>query len=49
VGQNAVRVQIESLVPDPSKINKAKRSEKMVLMHEWLSGIKAPPGTNSYF
>jgi hypothetical protein len=39
---------MESLVPDLSKITKAKRNEEMVLMHVWLSGIKALPHTNSY-
>jgi hypothetical protein len=32
---------MESLMPDLSKITKAKRTEEMVLMHVWLSGIKA--------
>jgi hypothetical protein len=40
---------MESLVPDLSKITKAERIEEMVLKHVWLSGIKALPGTNSYF
>jgi hypothetical protein len=40
---------MESLVPDLSKIIKAKRIEEMVLMHVWLSGVKALPDTNSYF
>jgi hypothetical protein len=40
---------MEPLMPDLSKINKAERIEKMVLMHVWLSGIKALPDTNSYF
>jgi hypothetical protein len=39
----------ESLMPDLSKITKDKRFEEMVLMHGWLSIIKALPGTNSYF
>jgi hypothetical protein len=34
---------MESLVPDLSK------TEEIVLMHVWLSGIKALPDTNSYF
>jgi hypothetical protein len=40
---------MESLVPDLSKITKAKRIKEMVLMHVWLSDIKAFPDTNSYF
>jgi hypothetical protein len=47
--RNAIKVQMESLVPDLSKITKAKRIEEMVLMHVWLSGFKALPDTNSYF
>jgi hypothetical protein len=35
-------------VPDLSKIPKAQRIEEMVLMHVWLSGIKALPDTNSF-
>jgi hypothetical protein len=46
---NAIKVQMESLVPDLSKITKAERIEEMVLIHVWLSGIKALPDTNSYF
>jgi hypothetical protein len=46
---NAIKVQVESLVPDLSKIIKAERIKEMVLMHVWLSGIKALPDTNSYF
>jgi hypothetical protein len=45
-GENAIKVQMESLVPDLSKITKAKRIKEMVLMHMWLSGMKALPGTN---
>jgi hypothetical protein len=48
-GGNAIKVQMESLVPDLSKITKAKRIKEMVLMHVWLSDIKAIPDTNSYF
>jgi hypothetical protein len=48
-GGNAIKVPVESLVPDLSKIPKAERNEEMVLMHVWLSGIKALPDTNSYF
>jgi hypothetical protein len=40
---------MESLLPNHSKITKAERIEGMVLMHVWLSGIKALPDTNSYF
>jgi hypothetical protein len=40
---------MESLMPDLSKITKAESIEEMVLMHVWLSDIKALPGTNSYF
>jgi hypothetical protein len=32
---------MESLMPDLSKITKAKRIEEMVLIHVWLPGIKA--------
>jgi hypothetical protein len=38
-----------SLMPDLSKIAKAERIKEMVLMHVWLSGIKALLDTNSYF
>jgi hypothetical protein len=40
---------MESLVPDLSKITKAERIKEMVLMHVWLSVIKALLDTNSYF
>jgi hypothetical protein len=40
---------MESLMPNISKITKAKRIEEMVLIHVWLSDIKALPDTNSYF
>jgi hypothetical protein len=40
---------MESLLPDLSKIIKAERIEEIVLMHVWLSGIKALPDRNSYF
>jgi hypothetical protein len=40
---------MESLVPDLSKITKVERIKEIVLMHVWLSGIKALPDTNSYF
>jgi hypothetical protein len=40
---------MESLMPDFSKITKAKRIKEMVLMFVWLSGIKALLGTNSHF
>jgi hypothetical protein len=33
----------------PLKITKAERIKEIVLMHVWLSGIKALPDTNSYF
>jgi hypothetical protein len=39
---------MESLMPDLSKITKAERIEEMVLIHVWLSGIKALLDTNSY-
>jgi hypothetical protein len=32
---------MESLMPDLSKITKAKRIDEAVLIHVWLSGIKA--------
>jgi hypothetical protein len=40
---------MESLMPDLSKITKAKRIEEMVLIYVWPSGIKALPDTNSDF
>jgi hypothetical protein len=40
---------MESLVPDLSKITKAKRIKEIVLIYVWPSGIKALPDTNSYF
>jgi ATP:corrinoid adenosyltransferase len=46
---NAIKVQMESFVPDLSKITKAKRIEEVVLIHMWSRGIKALPDTNSYF
>jgi hypothetical protein len=46
---NAIKVPMESLKPDLSKITKAERIEEMVFMHVWLSGIKALPDTNSCF
>jgi hypothetical protein len=48
-GGNAIKVQMESLVPDLSKITKAEKTEEMILIHVWLSGIKVLPDTNSYF
>jgi hypothetical protein len=48
-GGNAIKVQMESLVPDFSKITKAERIEEMVLIHVWPYGTKALPDTNSYF
>jgi hypothetical protein len=47
-GGNAIKVQMESLVPDLSKITKAEMIQEVVLMHVWPSGIKALPDTNSY-
>jgi hypothetical protein len=49
VGGNAIKVHMESLMPDLSKITKAKRIEEVVLIHVWPSGNKALPDTNSYF
>jgi hypothetical protein len=46
---NAIKVQMESFMPDLSKITKAERIEEMVLKHVWLSGIKTLSGTNSCF
>jgi hypothetical protein len=40
---------MESFVPDLSKITKAKKTKKMVLIYVWLPDIKALPDTNSYF
>jgi hypothetical protein len=33
----------------PLRNNQGERIKEMVLMHVWLSGIKALPDTNSYF
>jgi hypothetical protein len=38
---NAIKVEMESLVPHLSKITKTERIEEMVLLHEWLSDLKA--------
>jgi hypothetical protein len=38
---DAIKVQMKSLMPDLSKITKAKRIEEVVLIHVWLSGIKS--------
>jgi hypothetical protein len=43
---NAIKVQMESLVLDLSKITKAKGIEEIVLTFVWLSVL---PDTNSYF
>jgi hypothetical protein len=48
-GGNGIKVQMESLVPDLSKITKAERIEEVVLIHLCPSGIRALPDTNSYF
>jgi hypothetical protein len=45
---NAIKVPMESLVPDLSKITKTERIT-MVLMHVWLSGFKVFLDTNSRF
>jgi hypothetical protein len=37
---NAIKVQMESLMPDLSKIIKTKRIEEVVLTAVWPSGIK---------
>jgi hypothetical protein len=37
-GGNAIKVQMELLLPDLSKITKAERIQKMVLIHVWVSG-----------
>jgi hypothetical protein len=47
-GGNAIKVQMESLVSDLSKITKAERMEEIVLIHAWLSCIKTLLDTNSY-
>jgi hypothetical protein len=39
---------MESLVPDLSKITKAKKIKKVVLIQVWLFDIKALLDTNSY-
>jgi hypothetical protein len=44
---NGVKVQMESLLPDLSKITKAERTEEMALIHVWPCGIKTLPDTNS--
>jgi hypothetical protein len=46
---NAIEVQVESLMPDLSKITKAERIKEVVFIHVWPSGIKALPDTNSCF
>jgi hypothetical protein len=46
---NAVKVQMELLVPDVSKITKAERIEDMASMHLWLSGIKSLSDTTHIF
>jgi hypothetical protein len=46
---NAIKVPMELLVPDFSKITKTERIKEMVLMHVWVSVIKVLLGTNSYF
>jgi hypothetical protein len=53
-GRKATKVQMESLVPDLSKIIiiiiiKARKVKEVVLIHVWLSGIRALLGTSSYF
>jgi hypothetical protein len=40
---------MESLMPDLSKIAKAESIKEIVLIHVWLSGIKAFPDTSSHF
>jgi hypothetical protein len=40
---------MESLMPDFSKIRMAERTEEVVLIYAWSSGIKALPEINSYF
>jgi hypothetical protein len=37
---------MESLLSNLSKITKAERIKEMVLIHVWLSAIKALPDTN---
>jgi hypothetical protein len=46
---NAIKVQMESIMPDLSKITKDESTEEVVLIYVWPSGIKAFPDTNSYF
>jgi hypothetical protein len=48
-GGNAIKAQMESLMHDLSKITKAAKRIEEIVRHVWLSGIKALPGTNSYF
>jgi hypothetical protein len=48
-GEDSIKVQMELLMPDLSKIAKAKRIEEVFLIHVWPSGIKALPDTYSYF
>jgi hypothetical protein len=40
---------MESLVADLLKITSAEKMEKMVIIHVWLSGIKALSDTSLYF
>jgi hypothetical protein len=45
-GGNAIKVQMESLMPDVSKkLVKAERIKEVVLMYVWLPGIKPLLGT----
>jgi hypothetical protein len=46
-GGNAIKVLVESLMPDLSKITKAKRIKEMVFMHVQLSVIKSLLDTSS--
>jgi hypothetical protein len=48
-GWNAIKVQMESLMPDLSKITKADRIKEVVVIHVWPSGIKVLPDIKSYF
>jgi hypothetical protein len=48
-GGDAIKVQIESLMPDLSKKTKTERIEEVVLIHMWPSNIKALPDTDLYF
>jgi hypothetical protein len=46
---NVIKVPMESLVSDLSKMTKVERIKEIVLMHVWLSGINAVLDRNFCF